>query len=86
MFLKLYVFFTASTSSENTNIAKVSQSGTVSAVGPGQTNIVVRTSNGKVARCKVVIQAPLQSISLSEKDFTMTKALSDRAAGKSGKR
>ena len=60
-------------SSENTNIAKVSQSGTVSAVGPGQTNIVVRTSNGKVARCKVVIQAPLQSISLSEKDFTMTK-------------
>ena len=60
-------------SSENTNIAKVSQSGTVSAVGPGQTNIVVRTSNGKVARCKVVIQAPLQSISLSEKDFTMKK-------------
>ena len=64
---------TVTWSSENTNIAKVSQSGTVSAVGPGQTNIVVRTSNGKVARCKVVIQAPLQSISLSEKDFTMTK-------------
>ena len=64
---------TVTWSSENTNIAKVSQSGTVSAVGPGQTNIVVRTSNGKVARCQVVIQAPLQSISLSEKDFTMTK-------------
>lgn len=64
---------TVTWSSENTNIAKVSQGGTVSAVGPGQTNIVVRTSNGKVARCKVVIQAPLQSISLSEKDFTMTK-------------
>ena len=64
---------TVTWSSENTNIAKVSQSGTVSAAGPGQTNIVVRTSNGKVARCKVVIQAPLQSISLSEKDFTMTK-------------
>ena len=64
---------TVTWSSENTNIAKVSQSGTVSAVGPGQTTIIARTSNGKEARCKVVIQAPLQSISLSEKDFTMTK-------------
>ena len=64
---------TVTWSSENTNIAKVSQSGTVSAIGPGQTTIVARTSNGKEARCKVVIQAPLQSISLSEKDFTMTK-------------
>lgn len=60
-------------SSSNENVAKVSQSGTVSAIGPGSTEIIARTSNGKEARCKVVIQSPLQSISLNYKDITMKK-------------
>lgn len=44
-------------SSDNSNVATVSQSGVVSAKNAGTANVTVKTDNGKTATCKVTVSA-----------------------------
>jgi uncharacterized protein YjdB len=45
-------------SSDDSNVATVSQSGVVSAKNAGAANITVKTDNGKTATCKITVKAP----------------------------
>ena len=45
-------------SSDNSNVATVSQSGKVTAKSAGTANITVKTDNGKTATCKITVEAP----------------------------
>ncbi len=59
-------------SSDNTNVATVTASGLVQAVAPGEAYIyATATDNGKSAKCKVTVKAPVpvSSISLNSKSY-----------------
>ena len=60
-------------SSENTNVATVNQKGEVTAVGGGTTNIVVTTTNGKVAKCKVTVVSPITSVTLNKTNLLLVQ-------------
>ena len=45
-------------SSENSNVAEVSQTGVVTAKNAGTANVTVKTDNGKTATCRITIKAP----------------------------
>ncbi|WP_158568177.1 GBS Bsp-like repeat-containing protein [Coprobacillus sp. AF33-1AC] len=64
-------------SSENTNVATVDQSGKVTAVGGGTTNIVVTTTNGKVAKCKVTVVNPITSVTINKTKINLLKGHSE---------
>ena len=51
--------------SEDENIAKVDGNGKVTGVGTGTTNIIVTTSNGKSAACKVTVVRQTPSVNYS---------------------
>ena len=57
--------------SSNTNVAKVSSSGKVTAVGNGTANITCTTVNGKKATCKVTVNTKTSGVSLNSKSVTI---------------
>lgn len=59
-------------STDNRDVATVSSSGVVVAVGPGYANITAKTKDGGYkAKCRVNVIAPVKSISLSAKSKTL---------------
>lgn len=45
-------------SSDNSNVAMVSQTGVVTAKNAGTASVTVKTENGKTATCKIIVEAP----------------------------
>lgn len=58
--------------SSNTAVAKVDQSGKVTAVDGGNATITV-TASGKTATCDVTVTVPVSSVSLSQSSVTIVK-------------
>lgn len=57
--------------SSNSTVATVDGTGKVTPVGVGETDITLTTDNGTRGTCHVIVTAPAQSISLSDKTLTL---------------
>ncbi|WP_457945435.1 Ig-like domain-containing protein [Caproiciproducens sp. LBM24188] len=57
----------------NPEIATVDQSGKVTAVGAGTTQVVAATANGKTASCTVTVLVPPDGIKINAEDFSLDK-------------
>lgn len=59
----------------NPEIATVDQSGKVTAVGAGTTQVVAATANGKTASCTVTVLVPPDGIKINAEDFSLDKGV-----------
>ena len=63
---------TVTWSTSNSNVATVSSTGKITAVGAGTANITVKTSNGKTAVCKVSVTIPTNANTYSISNNVLT--------------
>lgn len=57
--------------SSNTAVAKVSSTGKITGVGPGECVITAKTSSGKTAKCTVSVTLPATKVSLSASSVSL---------------
>ncbi len=57
----------------NNNNIQVSSDGTITALALGEAEVTVETTNGKQAKCKVTVKAPIESVTLNATNITLNK-------------
>ncbi len=58
--------------SENTKVATVAADGTVTAVAAGVTRVSAATADGKTAYCNILVNAPLENLSMLSSESVLT--------------